>query len=211
MQTYYEQRAPEYDRVYDKPERQADLGVLRSRVAELLAGRRVLEVAAGTGWWTTAIATAAASVHGIDLAVPPLGIARTRAYECPTSFTVGDALALDRVDGDFDAAFIGFLWSHLSAVDLRRHIDGLTARLPAGSPVVAIDNRYVSGSSTPISRTDRHGNTYQDRPLAHGSVHEVMKNFWTPAQLHRIVGRGAEVELVEHYWSCRFTVGKGSA
>ncbi len=75
MLDYYERRAAEYDRVYDKPERQGDLAVLRTMVAEAFAGRRVLEVAAGTGWWTTAIAERASSVHGIDLAAAPLEIA----------------------------------------------------------------------------------------------------------------------------------------
>lgn len=206
MQTYYERRARDYDRVYDKPERQADLAILRARVAELLDGRRVLEIAAGTGWWTTAIATTASVVHGVDLADGPLEIARTRAYGCPVTFAIGDAFGLDEIDGEFDASFVGFLWSHLSAADLRRHLRSLTDRLPVGSPVVAIDNGYVAGSSTPISRTDTDGNTYQDRPLADGSVHEVMKNFWSADQLRTIIGDDAEVELTPHFWLCRFTV-----
>ena len=45
---YYQQRAPEYDEVYAKPERQADLAELRRLLPPLVAGRRVLEIAAGT-------------------------------------------------------------------------------------------------------------------------------------------------------------------
>lgn len=40
-----------------------------------------------------------------------------------------------------------------------------------------IDNNFVAGSSTPISRTDEDGNTYQMRKLSDGSMHEVLKNF----------------------------------
>ena len=54
---YYRERAQEYDAVYDKPERQEDLARLRALLPPLVAGRSVLEVAAGTGYWTTALAT----------------------------------------------------------------------------------------------------------------------------------------------------------
>jgi uncharacterized protein YbcI len=39
---YYQRRAREYEAIYAKPERQADLAVLRQEVAERLTGRRVL-------------------------------------------------------------------------------------------------------------------------------------------------------------------------
>ena len=64
---YYQRRAGEYDRVYAKPERQADLATLPAEVAGLLAGRRVLEVAAGTGWWTDVLAASAAGVVATDV------------------------------------------------------------------------------------------------------------------------------------------------
>jgi len=48
---------------------------------------------------------------------------------------------------------------------------------------VFFDNRYVEGSSTPISRRDAQGNTYQARKLDNGSAHEVLKNFPTEREL----------------------------
>jgi hypothetical protein len=45
---YYQARAHEYDAVYEKPERQADLARLRAWLPPVLDGRQVLEVAAGT-------------------------------------------------------------------------------------------------------------------------------------------------------------------
>lgn len=52
MAAYYAARATEYEAVYAKPERQADLRLLEAWLPGVFAGRRVLEVAAGTGWWT---------------------------------------------------------------------------------------------------------------------------------------------------------------
>ena len=52
MAAYYAQRAAEYERVYFKPERQDDLRRMEAELAAPFAGRRVLEIACGTGWWT---------------------------------------------------------------------------------------------------------------------------------------------------------------
>src|SRR6202043_371464 len=64
---YYQQRAAEYDAVYAKPERQQDLAQLKELLPPLVAGRHVLEIAAGTGYWTQVIAPAAASITATDL------------------------------------------------------------------------------------------------------------------------------------------------
>jgi demethylmenaquinone methyltransferase/2-methoxy-6-polyprenyl-1,4-benzoquinol methylase len=66
-----------------------------------------------------------------------------------------------------------------------------------------MDNVYVEGSSTPISRVDQHGDTYQMRRLDDGSGHEVLKNFPTESALRAAVeGFAAEVrvEFLQYYW-----------
>ncbi len=52
MKTYYRERAPIYDRVYSYPERQNDLRFLESYVSNELEGLDILEIVAGTGYWT---------------------------------------------------------------------------------------------------------------------------------------------------------------
>src|ERR1043165_429487 len=75
---YYAQRAPQYERVYHKPERQADLGRLREIVVKACAGKNVLDVACGTGYWTEIIAPDAKSVVGVDINDEVLAVARTK-------------------------------------------------------------------------------------------------------------------------------------
>ena len=52
MEAYYHERAPIDDAVYAYPERQPELRYLENYVGDAFANRRVLEVAAGTGYWT---------------------------------------------------------------------------------------------------------------------------------------------------------------
>jgi len=50
-----------------------------------------------------------------------------------------------------------------------------------------IDNNYIAGSSTPINRIDREGNSYQNRKLSDGFQDEVLKNFPVEDELRNAV------------------------
>ena len=179
---YYRERAAEYDAIYAKPERQADLARLHSLLPPMVSGARVVEVAAGTGYWTRTLATAAAAITATDIHAATIQIARTREYPCRVTFLTADAYQLDRVPGEFDTAFVGFFWSHILRADLLRFLDGLRRRLGAGATVIVLDNRYVPGSSHPITRTSGEGDTFQRRMLNDGRQYEVIKNFPTQEQ-----------------------------
>ena len=123
-----------------------------------------------------------------------------------------DAYTFDtlRPDEAFDAAFAGCWWSHIPLQRLPGWLRQLHARLPPGARVVMLDNSYVKASSTPISRRDAEGNTYQQRPLDDGSSHEVLKNF--PTQVEAIAALGPGVSdvqwmLHEHYWVLSYLTG----
>src|SRR6185436_2754886 len=78
MQRYYADRAPEYDSIYAKPERQADLRAIEAWLAATLRGCTVLEIACGTGHWTQFIAPVAAGVVALDAAPETIRIAESR-------------------------------------------------------------------------------------------------------------------------------------
>jgi len=58
---YYGQRAPEYEDIYRRndPVRQTELNEIGQIVRTTFLGKRVLEVACGTGFWTQIIAEGA--------------------------------------------------------------------------------------------------------------------------------------------------------
>jgi demethylmenaquinone methyltransferase/2-methoxy-6-polyprenyl-1,4-benzoquinol methylase len=202
---YYGARAAEYEKVYAKPERQDDLRALQQLVPSLLRGRRVLDIACGTGYWTRYIAREARSITGCDLSPEVLALARVRQpADHPAEFVTGDAFALHLVPGEFDAVFVGFWWSHVRREDLARFLRGVHGRLPAASCVVIVDNRYVEGSNSAVTRTDGAGNTYQLRRLDDGTEHEVLKNFPSPddvgTAIDAVGGVEPQVHELGYYW-----------
>lgn len=210
LQSYYAARAEEYDRVYDKPERQADLRRIEQWLPTVLSGRTVLEIACGTGYWTRLIAPAAASVVAIDSAPETLRIAEQRVPPGKVVFEVGDAYALPRQPRRFDAAFAGFWFSHVPLERQREFLQGLNLALEPGAKVVLLDNRYVEGSSSAISEQDDSGNTYQCRKVGDGSTHRVLKNFPGESDLLALAGSGLGRSAVytcwQFYWAFEYLV-----
>lgn len=207
MEAYYAKRAAEYEKIFDKPERQADLARMRADIPALFAGERVLEIACGTGYWTPLIAAKAESVLATDYNEETLAIARSKRYpKGNVRFERADAYALPAWPEKFSACYAGFWWSHVPLGKLDHFLAGLHQRLQPGARVVFMDNRYVEGSSTPVSRADAGGNTYQSRKLGDGSRHEVLKNFPAPAQLRARLGRDTEVTEYEYYWLASYRI-----
>lgn len=201
---YYRERAAEYDAVYAKPERQPDQARLRQLLPGLVAGQRVLEIAAGTGYWTQYLATTAKSVMATDLNAETLAIAAQREYgPAEVSLRVADAYQLDAVPGEFDAVFCGFWWSHVLRADIPRFLAGIRDRVGPGGQLILLDNRYVEGSNHPVTRAGPNGDTYQQRKLADGSEYEVLKNFPSQSQLAADldgVATGLDWTALDYFW-----------
>jgi ubiquinone/menaquinone biosynthesis C-methylase UbiE len=208
---YYSARAAEYEQVYAKTERQDDLRRLHALVPAHFAGRTVLEVACGTGYWTRDLATRVGSITACDLSPEVLALARARQPAGKSvQFVLADAFELDGVPGSFDAAFVGFWLSHVPRNDVRRFLEGLHRRLSSGSQVMILDNRYVAGSNWPLTRTDAAGNTYQRRQLNDGTEYEVLKNFPSAADVQDAIeaagGEGSSVRELTYYWYATYQV-----
>jgi SAM-dependent methyltransferase len=211
MREYYARRASYYERVYFKPERQQDLRAMEAWLAEQFVDRHVLEIACGTGWWTPHGARQAQSWLATDLNPETMAIAASKPLPPgKVSFATEDAYSLASLDGaHFDGAFAGCWWSHVPLARLPGWIERLHAKLDPGARVIFLDNSYVQTGSTPISRRDNDGNTYQNRTLDDGSVHEVLKNFPTRDQAIAAIGpRARDPQWIEfvHYWILSYTL-----
>ena len=204
MREYYAARAPIYDEVYLRPERQPDLEQLRRWIPDWFAHRSVLEVACGTGYWTQFIAPVAARMTVTDAVAEPLAFARLRPGVAEVVFAQADAFALPESLGNFDAAFAGLWFSHVPIERRQKFLAGLHARLSAGARVVLIDNTEAQCARLPIAERDAAGNTYQMRVLPDGSTHRVLKNFPSEAELRALieaVGTAAQYWCGAHFWA----------
>jgi len=203
---YYRRRAAEYEAIYAKPERRADLLILKKKLAELLKHVRVLEVACGTGYWTKVVADAAASVTATDVSEEPMHVARAKSWpKNKVTFAEADAYALPASLGRFSAALAAFWWSHVPRQRVGEFLGSLHARLEPGARVLLLDNLYVEGNSTPVVETDVDGNTYQLRDLADGSRFRVLKNYPSKDELRKVTGRQVHYRALQYYWLAEYT------
>jgi SAM-dependent methyltransferase len=213
MQSYYAARASEYDTVYLKPERQADLRRIEEWLPDVFADCSVLEIACGTGYWTRFIAPRSTRVVAVDAVPETLEIARSRVPSGKVEFVAADAYGIPSQSMPFDAGFAGFWWSHIPLARIPEFLRGFHAALAPGATVVFLDNRFVAGSSTPISETDLDGNSYQTRTLANGASHRVLKNFPTREELLAAVApmaRDARYHEWEYFWALQYSTAASS-
>jgi ubiquinone/menaquinone biosynthesis C-methylase UbiE len=208
---YYRDRANEYDKVYENREEQDDLLQATTIFQSLFAGKDVLEIACGTGYWTARIAQTAASVQATDINQSMVNIAKTKQTNERVSFAVADMYRLTP-DRKYDGVFGGFVWSHILLQDLPPLMDSIREWLHPGGILAFIDSNSVEG--TPHDRrktteTDEQGNQYQTRRLENGTSHRVLKNFPTQDFMAQTLSRihATDIQFVhlKHYWigTCR--------
>jgi demethylmenaquinone methyltransferase/2-methoxy-6-polyprenyl-1,4-benzoquinol methylase len=155
---YYEARAAEYDDWYLRRGRYAH-GVVQDMAWEMelsaattwldglpLAGE-IVEIAAGTGWWTALLA-AKGDLHAYDAAGATLDRARTRlvAHGLRAHLHVRDAWAAP--DRAVDALFTGFWLSHVPRSRLAEFLAIARAWLRPGGIFAAIDSQPDAASGT---------------------------------------------------------------
>ncbi|MEO1452133.1 MAG: class I SAM-dependent methyltransferase, partial [Bacteroidota bacterium] len=177
---------------------------MQAALPGLFVDMDIVEIACGTGYWTQYIASKARSIYASDINREMLDFAATKSYHpCQVSFMEMDVFNLPDPPRLFEGLFGGFIWSHLHKATLPALLTQWKEWIEPGSPMVFLDNRYVPGSSTPISRTDDLGNTYQMRTLDSGERFEVMKNFPAEDEMRNQlepIGWSVEWRAWEYYW-----------
>jgi len=209
MKRYYEKRTPDFDLDYTYPERQDDLRFLEEYVADQYCGRDVLEVAAGTGYWTQFISRKANSILATDITSQSLNLLNQRDLQCQVVTQIVNAYDLGNLTPRFNGLFSGHWLSHIPWQMLKRFFDGLHKQALPGTKVLFVDNTRAQCERQPITLVDDFQNTYQDRKLADGSIHRVLNNFPTKPELDEIVLNVTDntsfIQL-EHYWLYEYEI-----
>ena len=206
---YYASSTQAADAALSRAERANDLSRVRERIARLVCGKSVLELACGTGYWTEVIAATAERVLATDILDEMIERAqRRRLPEGRVSFRRVDGLDLPEDLGAFSCVFIGFWWSHLKRDEQDALLARLRARLGPDVTLILLDDAYVEGSSTTIARTDAQGNTYEIVATPDGERFELPKNYPADSALRKRLGgdvREIRIERLTYYWllTCR--------
>jgi SAM-dependent methyltransferase len=211
LRRYYDQRAAEYEQIYRPRDEQhgRELGELSRELRETLRGRRVLEVACGTGYWTACAASAALHVTATDASLAMLAEARQKLLPPNVELLARDAYDLRRLPGDFDGGLAMFWLSHVPRARLRSFLDGFHARLQPGAAVYLADNVYLPGVGGELLPADEAGDTYKLRRLSDGGRHRVLKNYFSKEELGELLAPGTSDLTVRSgtwFWSATYRV-----
>ncbi len=211
MVAYYEARAAEYDDWYLRRGRYAR-GAIHDAAwaAELdMAGRwldalpiagEIVELAAGTGWWSPLLAVKG-ELSMYDASAAPLELARERlvAHRLRAHLHVRDAWA--EPDRAVDAVFSGFWLSHVPRERLPAFLALVRRWLKPGGRVAFIDSL-----PDPASGATDHPTAADDlavRRLDDGRSFTIVKVYYSPAEL-TVALEAAGFDAVEVGTSGRF-------
>ena len=209
LQAYYRARASEYDCLYEVLEYQQELEQLRSWLVKHVYARRILEIAAGSGYWTVAAASVAQTIVATDINSGMLANAARRYLGSNVTLIRADAYALPKFAYSFDVGMAHLWWSHVKKQKRQEFLAHLSSRLEPAARLLMIDQTYVHGINISASRRDARGNRYELRFLKNRAVHEIIKNYPNAQQLKDSVSEfcdDVEVIRLRYFWtlSARF-------
>ena len=213
-QRYYRERALTYDKIYALPERQCDLNWLRSWVRRHVRKATVLDVAAGTGYWTHVAAKSANQILSTDFNIETLNVAAQRGSYSNVLFSSADAFMLPVRPGEFDVLMAHFWWSHVANERRYEFLKGAISCLKPNAKLLLIDGRRSPRSRDGSTfRRDHHGNRYELRIGREGEIYEIIKNYTSTGALVKFLSpycNRIRVTGLENFWALSARVKRTS-
>lgn len=209
MRRYYAARAPEYDEVYTRQDPliklawDADLDQATLWLDRLPLEGEIVELAAGTGWWSPLLAQKG-ELWLYDINEEPLEMARERllAHGLRAHIHVRDAWA--EPDRRVDALFTGFWLGHVGRARLGDFLDLCRRWLKPGGRFALIDDQ-PDPAYTPTA------DDMQLRRLADGREFTIPKVYYAPEEVDEAMRRagfaGVKVETTSRF----FLLGQAKA
>ncbi len=216
---YYQARAPEYDDRYLRRGRydrgpiatvawQADLDEATRWLDGLPWAGRIVELAAGTGWWSPILASRG-ELWCFDAAPAPLELARDRllAHGLRAHLHVRDAWA--EPDGPADGLFAGFWLSHVRPERLPAFLDLARRWLRPGGRFAFIDSR-PDPESGPIDQAPPDLAGRSTRRLEDGRTFRIPKLHHEPELLAEVLRAAGFVDVEIRTTSRFFVLGQAT-
>jgi SAM-dependent methyltransferase len=187
---YYSARAPEYDDWWFRRGRYAldsdaeaawfaDVADLEMELERFAPRGDVLELAAGTGNWTRQLVRYAGRVTAVDAAPEVLELNRSKVAG-PVEYVLADVFEWEPAR-PFDVCFFAFWLSHVPRSRFETFWKLVGRAVKPDGRVFLIDNAHLGDPR----HTVRAGDDVVRRSLSDGREFEIVKRFWTPAELER--------------------------
>ncbi|HEY7600181.1 MAG TPA: methyltransferase domain-containing protein [Candidatus Limnocylindrales bacterium] len=211
MKAYYAARAPEYDEVYagaglaplERAVFQADLDAATLWLDRLPLSGEIVELAAGTGWWSPLLAQKG-ELWLYDAVEQPLDLARRRlvAHGLRAHIHVRDAWA--EPERRVDALFTGFWLSHVRSDRLADFLALARRWLKPGGSYAFIDE-LPDPAYTPVV------DERQQRELKDGRRFSITKVYRTAEQIGRALRAAGFADIELESTSRHFVLGAAKA
>ena len=204
MVDYYHRRAEIYDGSmgYDSESVVTQLAPVVASLRNQRAGRWVLEIACGPGFWTVQVSPSVERILATDINASTLSQARRKPLDWErVSLELADAYDLGPLSGSFNAA-LGVDWfAHVPRNRIETFLHGLHGKLKPGSRICFCDQ--TPGDKSISGNYDEQGNHIQTRRLPDGSVFPVIKNYYDADELAALAGRYGSDVTIEQFSECR--------
>ncbi len=215
MVDYYRQRAASYETIYyrDNIVRRQEIDDECRRVESYARGKRVIELACGTGYWTEVLSRSASKIIACDITTEMLAEAEKKNLKSPTEFFACDMFDLSNAyrmkhGTELERAELvvaGFWHSHQPRQLMQPWLDLLARLCRPDGLVWLIDNNPPAEGDGPSSHgVDSFGNNLKDRELPDGSIHRIVKNYFSRDEIEKQFTAAGEIQSLvygQYYWS----------
>jgi SAM-dependent methyltransferase len=206
--TYYRARAGEYDEWWQRQGRydqgqtlnavwRQEVDQLRAFVEPAARGKRILELAGGTGIWSQLLAQFGSAVTVVDASPEVLAINHARLNDPRVQYIQADLFswAPERV---YDLVFFGFWLSHVPHEQFDPFWSLVARSLAPGGQAIFVDSARPSTERESLPET-----AVSTRELNDGRRFQIYKRFYDPPRLMhdlQILGWSSDVRATPTYF-----------
>ena len=213
QKAYYRSRAAEYDEWFLRQGRydhgpefrarwEAEVEEVRRALERFRPAGRVLELAAGTGWWTEQLVRWADHVTALDASREVLELNRRRAGDEKVTRVQADLFAWTPGER-YDVVFFGFWLSHVPPERFEAFWALVRSALAPGGRVFFVDSLRTELSTARDHALAAPGDPVTVRRLNDGMQFRIVKIFYDPTELRdrlRALGWRIETAATETFF-----------
>ena len=148
-------------------------------IKPIIEQKKIIEIACGTGNWTSILANYGNEVLGVDSSLESLKIAKEKLIDYDNiNLIKQNIFYMDKIDMRYEVAFAADFWSHLPKGDIDNFLSILNLLIAKDAAVIFTDMTYKDYFKNEKSYLDNDGNRIFTRTLPNDErEYKVVKNF----------------------------------